>query len=201
MTFTIDRARQRCGGGTVPARLVVLMDDRSVPVVRFRPLTVDDFQMLASWFTDPVIARWWDQPADLDAVRATYLPRVEGREATVMWVAEGDGVAAVLFQCYRHRDYNDHDAAVGIPDAVGVDYLVNADHRARGVGRQIIAAFARHALGRFPETAVCVATPAQDNQASWRALEHAGFAREGECQPPDEPIAFVYVLHRSTLDA
>ncbi|MEM8621019.1 MAG: GNAT family N-acetyltransferase [Actinomycetota bacterium] len=177
------------------------MQESPEPAVRFRPLTDDDFEMLVDWFADPAIARWWNQPAEIDAVRAKYLPRIEGREPTEMWVPEVDAVAAGLFQCYRHEDHNEHDAAVGVPDAVGIDYLVNADHRGRGIGRQIIAAFAHHALDRYPDTTACAATPAQGNQASWRALAHAGFVREGECQPPDEPTAFVYVLRRTAVSS
>lgn len=47
---------------------------------------------------------------------------------------------------------------------------------------------------------MCVATPAQSNTASWRALEAAGFTRRSDCQPPDEPLGFIYALERTSLE-
>lgn len=167
--------------------------------IGFRPLERGDFTMLVGWFAEPEIARWWNEPAELTAVEAKYGPRVDGREPTSMWIADLDGRPAGLFQCYRHRDHPEHDASVGIPDAVGIDYLMGATHRGRGLAGSALRAFAGHSLDQHPDTVVCVATPAQENTASWRALERAGFTRRGPCRPPDEPPAFVYALDRSVL--
>jgi RimJ/RimL family protein N-acetyltransferase/catechol 2,3-dioxygenase-like lactoylglutathione lyase family enzyme len=165
--------------------------------ISFRPLRVIDFDMLVEWFADPVVARWWNQPAELDSVSAKYLPRIDGTgDPTSMWIAEVDGEPAGLLQHYRHTDYSAHDAAVGVPNAVGIDYLLGARHRGRGLGGPILRAFARLALEQQPDAAVCVATPAIDNAASCAVLERAGFVRSHECQPPDEPPAAVYVIDR-----
>lgn len=163
--------------------------------VTFRRLRTDDLPTLVEWFADPVVERWWNQPADLDSVTAKYAPRIAGTgDPTEMWVAEVDGEPAGLLQCYRHGDHAEHDVAVGISRAVGIDYLLGPAHRGRGLAGSILAAFADLALRRFPDCTVCVATPARANQASWRALERAGFARSHECQTPDEPPGYAYVL-------
>ncbi len=172
-----------------------------MPSVSFRSLQEDDLQRVVGWFDEPAVAQWWNEPAELSSVRAKYVPRIEGREATSMWIAEIDDEPAGLFQCYRHADYPEHDACAGIPEAVGIDYLIGDSHRGRGLGRTALRAFAAFASNRHPDTQVCVATPAQSNTASWRALEYAGFTRRGTCQPPDEPVAFVYALEHASLES
>lgn len=168
----------------------------SVPPIRFRPLDESDLPTLVEWFAEPEIARWWNQPAEIDSVRAKYLPRTEQREPTQMWIAEIDDQDGGLLQSYLHVDYPEHDECVGIAEAVGIDYLIAGQHRGRGRGRQVLRAFADWTLSCYPNASCCVATPAQSNEASWRALEHAGFSRVSECQPPDEPLAYVYVRKR-----
>ncbi len=166
--------------------------------VAFRPLTVDDLDQLVEWFADPAVARWWNQPAELDSVTAKYLPRIEGTgDATLMWIAEVDGEPAGLLQSYRHSDYNATDIAVGVPNAVGIDYLLGGAHRGRGLGGPILRGFAHWALGQHPGADVCVATPATTNAASRAAVQRAGFIHTHDCQPPDEPPAAVYVFRRA----
>ena len=169
------------------------------PTIAFRPLTVDDLELLVEWFADPVVATWWDQPAEIESVRSKYLPRIDGTGGpTLMWIAEIDGAAAGLFQSYLHTDHSEHDIAVGLPDAVGIDYLLGAAHRGRRLGGATLRAFASFVLDTYPEAAVCVATPAAANAASCAALERAGFERSHDCQPPDEPPAVAYTVSRAT---
>jgi aminoglycoside 6'-N-acetyltransferase len=168
----------------------------TVPPIRFRPLAESDLPTLVGWFAEPDIAMWWNQPAEISSVRMKYLPRIEQREPTRMWIGEIAGADAGLLQNYMHAGYPDHDECVGIVGAVGIDYLIAGEHRGRGLGRHVLRAFASWSLSLYPEASCCVATPAQANEASWRALEHAGFARIGECQPPDEPPAFIYAVQR-----
>ncbi len=165
----------------------------SVHRISLRPLRRSDFGLLADWFAQPDVARWWNEPTDRGAIESKYGPRVDGPATTSMWIVEIDGEAAGLAQHYRHADHPEHDAAVGIPDAVGIDYLLSAGFAGRGIGPAVLSELARKALDVEPSTRRCVATPAQDNRPSWRALERAGFARAGACQPPGEPRAWTYV--------
>ena len=82
----------------------------SVPPIRFRPLAESDLPTLVEWFAEPEIARWWNQPAEIDSVRAKYLPRIEQREPTRMWIAEINDKDGGLLQSYLHADYPEHDA-------------------------------------------------------------------------------------------
>jgi aminoglycoside 6'-N-acetyltransferase len=128
------------------------------------------------------------------AVEEKYGPRVDGNDPTHMWVVEIDRAPAGLLQSYRHRDYPDHDASVGIDDAVGIDYFLAAGHAGRGLGSVVIGQFVALVGEQYPDARWCVATPAQDNEPSWRCLDRAGFERRGPCQPPDEPPAFTYAV-------
>jgi RimJ/RimL family protein N-acetyltransferase len=169
--------------------------------VSFRPLRRSDFPLLVEWFAQEHIARWWNEPATLESVAAKYGRPIDGLEPTSMWIIEVDGQAAGLAQSYRNADYPQHDAAIGVPDAAGIDYLLSKPYVGRGIGTIAVRELGTHVLRLYPDAACVVATPAQANEASWRALERAGFERRGECQPPDEPPAFAYVLHRAILRA
>jgi aminoglycoside 6'-N-acetyltransferase len=113
-----------------------------------------------------------------------------------MWVIEVDGEPAGLAQSYRNSDYPETDAAIGIANAVGIDYLLSAQYVGRGIGGVALRRLAELVFRLYPDATWCVATPAQENEPSWRALERAGFERVGTCQPPEEPPAFTYALAR-----
>ncbi len=168
-------------------------------MVTFRPLRRSDFPTLAVWFGQPHVERWWHEPTDPAAIEAKYGPRVDGREPTTMWIVEVGGEAAGLAQHYLHADQPDHDRSVGIDDAVGIDYLLADGFAGRGIGPRMLEALARLALAEEQGAACCVATPAQDNRPSWRALERAGFVRRASCTPPDEPPAWAYSTDRAAL--
>lgn len=155
-----------------------------------------DFPLLVEWFRQEHIARWWNETATMESVEDKYGAPVDGVTPTTMWIIEVEGEPAGLAQSYRHADYPEHDAAVGVPNSAGIDYLLAERFAGRGIGSAAMSAFARVVFETYPEVAFVAATPAQTNPASWRCLERAGFERRGECQPPDEPPAFVYVLAR-----
>lgn len=171
-------------------------------LLSFRPLRRTDFASLQRWFVEPHVARWWNEDSSPAAVEAKYGPRVDGVDsATTMWIAEVDGEACGLLQHYQHADHPDHDAAVGIDDAIGIDFLLSEEFAGRGLGTRVLSAFADLVLQAAPAAIWCVATPAQENTRSWRALEKAGFVRQGTCQPPDEPPAFAYSRGRTERPA
>lgn len=163
------------------------------PGIGFRALGRDDFAQLARWFSEPHVDRWWNEDSSPGGIEAKYGRRVDGLDATSMWVIEIDGRPAGLAQHYRHADYPDHDAVVGLPHAVGIDYLLGAAFAGQGLGPTVLAELARFVHARTPGARFCVATPAQANRPSWVALERAGFTRHGPCRPPDEPPAWAYV--------
>lgn len=166
------------------------------PAVTFRALMRADYALLARWFAEPDVRRWWNEDPSIDAIEEKYGPRVDGEERTTMWVVEIGGEPAGLMQHYRHEDYPEHDEAVGIADAVGIDFLLSEEFAGRGLGPEVLSRFADLVLELTSQASCCVATPAQENRRSWRALEKASFERTGPCQPPEEPPAWAYVRPR-----
>jgi aminoglycoside 6'-N-acetyltransferase len=163
-----------------------------MPRIEFRPLRSDDLPTLVEWFAQPTIARWWIPPLTAKAVEAKYQPRIDGHEPIRMWIIEFDGTPGGMIQSYRHVDFPSYDAEVALSDAVGIDYLLDDRHRGIGLGHRALRAFAVLVFDEYPDAERCVATPARDNEPSWRCLERAGFVRRGECQPADEPAAYTY---------
>ncbi|MFP3906620.1 MAG: GNAT family N-acetyltransferase, partial [Acidimicrobiales bacterium] len=61
------------------------------PAIGFRPLGRDDFAQLARWFSEPQVDRWWNEDSSPGGIEAKYGRRVDGLDATSMWVIEIDG--------------------------------------------------------------------------------------------------------------
>jgi hypothetical protein len=75
-------------------------------------------------------------------------------------------------------DYPDWQRAVNVLDAAGIDYLIGeVDLTGKGLGSRTIRYFTAAALERYPELEAVVAAPQQENVASWKALENAGYER------------------------
>jgi aminoglycoside 6'-N-acetyltransferase len=181
----------------------------SLPAVSFRPCTLDDLLLVAGWLAQPHVARWWAEDPDLTAVEERYLPCLDGRDRTELLIMEADGASAGFFQRYLVADNPEWAATLrgtGQPDmdnAIGIDYLIGeATLTGRGLGTIAITAFTRLALARYPAAALMAVAVSQDNPASWRVLEKAGYSRcwTGELvsdDPSDEGLQYLYRLDRS----
>ena len=86
--------------------------------------------------------------------------------------------------------------------SAGIDYLIgDQTMTGRGLGRKMIAAFVDLLWDRYPDTTAVVVAVDQGNEASWRALEGAGFLRAwagvlGSEDPSDEGPSYLYVRRR-----
>jgi RimJ/RimL family protein N-acetyltransferase/aminoglycoside phosphotransferase (APT) family kinase protein len=173
--------------------------------ISFRPLESGDFARLARWQSSPHVARWWRDPADLASIAAEYGPVVDGCDPTEVFVIHHRGQPMGIIQRYRVNDYPAWGKALDLEGAIGIDYYLGDERvTGRGLGSQVIGAFARDTLSTHRDVGVIVAAPQQENVASWRALEKAGFERLWSGQldsddPSDAGPAYVYVLraHRS----
>jgi aminoglycoside 6'-N-acetyltransferase len=170
-------------------------------MIGFRPLTRDDFPLLARWLAEPLVARWWNHETTPEALEREFGAALDGREPTELLVALLDGRPFGFVQRYpiaAYREYLEElSALVPVPPgAISIDYLIGEPElRGRGVGPAMIAAAVRDAPGDV------IVPVAAGNRASWRALEKAGFVRvaEGELDPdnPADPRDHV-VLRRSS---
>lgn len=171
--------------------------------ISFRLATREDFPLLHRWLINPQVQAWWRSDTHtIDDVEREYGPQVDGSDATRSFLILVAGQPTGMIQCYRHADYPDWQAAVGVPSAAGTDYLIGEDgQRGRGIGSAAIATFTAVVFGLYPEVDSIVSVPQRDNRASCRALEKAGFTLlyEGELNtgdPSDAGISAVYGLAR-----
>ena len=176
----------------------------NLETIAFRPCTRDDLPTVAGWLAQPHVAQWWQEDPDLTAVRAKYLPCLDGSDPTELLILEAEGTPAGFFQRYLIADDPSWATALrgtGQPDidtAAGIDYLIGeAALTGRGLGTASIAAFTRLAFTRYPAIGLVAVTVSQANTASWRALEKAGYRRSwaGELDsddPSDEGPQYLY---------
>jgi len=175
---------------------------------QFRPLTRDDFALLAAWLDEPHVARWWRDPHGPDDLEAMYGPTIDGTDPAEVRIVTADGTAVGPIQRYRLRDEAAWWAALapsGVPgDAFGIDYLVGDPGRTgRDLGTRMIATFVADSWRRYPEATMCVVGVHRDNHRSARALQRVGFVPvwEGELDsgdPSDDGPQIVLVLPRPT---
>lgn len=140
--------------------------------MQFRPLTRDDFDLIARWLAEPHVAAWWDGPVARDDMEARYGPRIDGPDPYRMFIAELDGVPLGRIQFGPTstwlpefaKDVANIDFQIGDPVMVG-----------KGLGPQMIDAFLLQVVfadGRYTRV---ISDPQADNIRSIRALEKAGF--------------------------
>ena len=147
------------------------------PLVGFRPLTAADLQRLHEWLQHPHVKRWWRDTDTFEQTAAHYGPPLRREEPTDHYLILVDGREAGMIQTYLVADYADWDAIVEAGAGVaGVDLLIGEPElTGRGLGGEILAAFAREVVFARPGTRSCVATVEEANRRSWRAFEKAGF--------------------------
>jgi aminoglycoside 6'-N-acetyltransferase len=155
------------------------------PAISFRPLERDDLGLLAAWLADPVVRRWWPDPAEVAALERRYGPSIDGHDPTEVFVVGVNGEPAGIAQRYRTADDTcwQHAVVTAVPaladvTTAGIDYLLGrADMRNRGVGTRMVRAFTAALFTDMADVQSVVVAVQQDNRASWRALERAGYRR------------------------
>jgi len=164
-------------------------------MLTWRPVTPDDFPLLARWLAAPHVARWWHHETSAEAVERDFGPSARGEEPNEDLLASLDGVPVGLLQ----RSFL-HDYPQSLPElapitavparAMTIDYLIgDLANVGRGVGTTMICSALDHLWAEHHD-AECVIVPVHaDNVASWRALEKAGLIRVGSGEmEPDNPI-------------
>ncbi len=145
----------------------------------FRPMEHDDLPRVVQWQAEPHVARWWHgECATLAEAVHKYGASIAGDDPTRIWMVILDGRAVGYLQDYRVSDDSDYAALTGQPEAVGFDYLIgDAAVIGQGLGTRMIWEFVRDVLiPGYPDARTFLASPAEGNVASLRALGKCGFA-------------------------
>ena len=154
----------------------------------FRRMTHDDLPLLHGWLQQEHVARWWNERSTYEEVERHYLPAIEGREPTDLYLILLAGEPVGFIQTYLVSDYPEYAAQVGVgEDVAGVDLFLG-ERRAlgRGLGSAALRAFVSEVVFARPGTAACVADPDVRNVASVRAFEKAGFRSVKVFEQPGE---------------
>jgi aminoglycoside 6'-N-acetyltransferase len=128
-----------------------------MPLLTFRPLTGSDLPLVAAWLGAPHVVRWWRNPAALEQVRAKYLPRIYGPDATEVFVIVEGPQDIGIIQRYRlnaHPDWQQTLATAGLTSAkaAGIDYLLGeVGHTGRGIGSRAVQQFVDGLFTDWPD--------------------------------------------------
>lgn len=147
-----------------------------------------DLRLVHEWLQRPHVKQWWSDRETYEDVAEHYLPAIEGREPTDLYIALLDEQPIGFVQTYFVSDYPDYAALVGVGEGVaGVDLLIgNESLTGQGIGSEIIRRFVDETVFAPPTTMSCVADPDVRNAASIRAFEKAGFRVLGEFRDPGD---------------
>jgi aminoglycoside 6'-N-acetyltransferase len=150
----------------------------------FRPLGIEDVELLAIWQSDPEVGRWWCAPgedSDPEALRRTWTKRVLDQHPRVpgaprRFVIEIDGRPVGEIQAYVPPADSPEAREIGESGGAIVDLLIGgADRRDRGLGRAALGLFVETLVWRIPGVRTCVADPHPDNTRAIACFAHAGF--------------------------
>jgi aminoglycoside 6'-N-acetyltransferase len=182
--------------------------------VELRPMTRDDFRLLAIWLRAPHVEAWFpwvhgpeEAVEAVDAVEFEYGPCVDGLDPTELFVIEHEAAPVGFIQRYRVSDNPTWAAALApaldATAAVGFDYAIGVlEATRRGIGSAAIRQLAVDTFDRYPDIDSVVVAVQQANRPSWRALERVGFERHWagrleSSDPSDAGPSHVYVLWRA----
>jgi aminoglycoside 6'-N-acetyltransferase len=156
--------------------------------ISFRRITAEDLRLLHEWLQRDHVRRWWTKHKTYENVVEHYLPAVEGREPTDLYVILLDERPAGFIQTYLVSDYPEYRELVGVEEGVaGVDvFLAEERLTGRGVGSTVLLDFVREVVFAAPTTHACVADPDAENRGSIRAFEKAGFRPVREFADPGD---------------
>ena len=156
--------------------------------VGFRPLRTDDLRTLHEWLQRPHVRNWWTERRTYDQVVEHYLPAIEGREPTDLYLILLDEQPGGFIQTYLVSAYPEYQKLVGVEDDVaGVDlFLADPALTGRGLGSQALAQFVNDVVFSTATTRACIADPDAENTASLRAFERAGFTRVRDFVDPSD---------------
>ena len=148
----------------------------------------NDLRLVNKWLQSTHVQRWWSSRETYEEVVEHYLPAIEGKEPTDLYIVLLDEQSIGFVQTYLVSDHPDYAALVGAGDGVaGVDLLIGDEAlTGQGIGSEILRRFVEQVVFGPPSTTSCVADPDARNVASLRAFEKAGFRVVKEFVEPED---------------
>ncbi len=171
--------------------------------VTFRRLTDDDLPLLHRWLNEQGVVRWWEgDDVSWEGIVRNYGSANE--DPGEHWLALVEDEPVGWIQCYAWADNADEEEAqahfaLGVePSGAGIDYLVgDPARRSQGLGSTMIRSFVHKVVfGRHPGWTQASAGPYVANEASWRALQRAGFRVLGDYPGGEDGECRVMVINR-----
>jgi aminoglycoside 6'-N-acetyltransferase len=161
----------------------------AAPAIRFRPLALDDLELMHRWLSAPHVREWWNDARTAAEIRAKYARRIAGAEPVRCYTIELGGRPIGYIQTYRICDYPDYNRHVGArQDCAGIDLFIGEPEMiGRGIGTHAVAEFLRSIV--FADAAIgsCAIGPELGNRRAIRAYEKAGFRYWKTIAVPGEP--------------
>lgn len=157
-------------------------------MIRFRRLAPDDLGLLHEWLQRPHVKQWWSERETYDDVVEHYLPAIEGKSPTDLYLVQLDERPIAFVQTYLVSDHPEYGELVGEGDGVaGMDlFIADAELTGRGLGSELIRRFVDEIVFARPGTVSCIADPDARNVASVRAFEKAGFRVARDFHDPSD---------------
>lgn len=155
--------------------------------IEFTPLREDDLELVHAWIDREHVRPWWDPWETIEQVRGGYLPAIEGRDPTDVYLIVLDERPVGLIQTYRYADYAE-SAHLGLePGVAGLDLFIGEQElTGRGLGPRALEAFVGGVVFADPRTTACAAEVEVGNRRSLRAFEKAGFRRVRDVVDPQD---------------
>jgi aminoglycoside 6'-N-acetyltransferase len=153
-------------------------------VLRFRPLTADDFTLLLEWLSREHVKQWWDDGDDtLEKVVRNYGEQEELLERFILVGSYESGEKPIGYFQY----YLNPDGSIGIDQFIGEEEYIN-----RGVGTQAIQMFVEM-IKRERKPSSIILDPSPENKRAIRCYEKAGF-KHYETKAGEEGLAYMMRL-------
>ncbi len=158
------------------------------PDIGFKPMTREDFPLLAKWLEAPQVKEWWKEPSTDEAIENKYGPRVDGKSATKCFITVVDNKPIGIVQSYWVKNYKDYADAVSLDGAVAIDWFIGEEeYVGKGLGPQIATSFVEDVVGeQYDAAKFVVASPSIHNPRSVHALEKASFEKRQVMNVPGE---------------
>jgi len=163
--------------------------------ITFRPLGFDDLSLVQRWRSSPHVLRWWPlDDTSIEVIRATYVPRIEGRHPCRCYIIQIDGTRVGLIQTYLFSDVPQYAAQLESPASVagtaggaGVDIFIGEkSYLHQGWGPLVLRSFLPQHVFQDESTVCCTVDPDPANTTAIRAYEKAGFSFLRVVQHPED---------------